>query len=291
MTDSRLFSLHYSADTTKYEDKKKFRNRMIKYLHDVINEVDPQNTQKLCRQQMGITIPAYRSSINILNFIYDVENEFCKEEIEIHNILDLITVVYDSWDQINSHSLKSIREKYVININKIFSEESMCYVLHDDGKVRYYPDEEFQLLVKSTLSELNNKSYAAYLKQFNNVLDEFYKKRSEESPIQSFFALIESFVLAITKKGYKQLNAQSVEELHKIISSKVNNYTPNDLNALEGFKEGLMSWIKMCHKYRHGKGTHAHAIVPIEIFDYIFSAGISIYRSLLQLNEKFQLGI
>lgn len=188
---------------------------------------------------------------------------------------------------INSLSLKEIREKYVNTINNIFSEESMCYVLHDDGCVRYYPDEEFQFLVKSTLSILEKKSYAEHLNQFNNILDEMYKKRGQESPIRSFFTLIESFVLSITKNGYKQLNAVSIDEFFKIIISKLANYTSNDFEAIDAFKEALKSWVKMCHKYRHGKSAHVHANLPIELFDYIFSSGISNYRFLLNLNEKY----
>lgn len=98
MTSKRLFIQYYSTDATKYEDKKKFRDRMVKYLHDAINEYDPKSTQKLCRQQMGITIPALPNSNNLLELIYVVESEFSKIDTKINDILDLITVTYDSWD-------------------------------------------------------------------------------------------------------------------------------------------------------------------------------------------------
>lgn len=289
MTKRRLFSQHYSNDITKHTDTIKFRERIVKYLHDVINSADPLSTQKKCRQKMGITIPAFPNSLNPMKLIYAVEDSFNKIDIKINDILDLITVTYDSWEEMNPFSLKDIRKHYVTTINEIFDEESMCYLLHEEGCVRYYPDEEFQILVKATLAALENKIYSDHLKQFNNVLDEAYGKKNTETPIRSFFALIESFVLSIVKKEHKQLNTNSVDELHTIIKSKITDYTSNDFEAINALLDGLKNWIKMCHKYRHGKGGHTHASVPKELFDYIFSSGISIYRFLLNINDKWQL--
>lgn len=56
MDDRKLFSQFYSSEMTRNEDKPKFRNRLLKYLEDLVNSGWPGDTFRLCRHVMGIDI-------------------------------------------------------------------------------------------------------------------------------------------------------------------------------------------------------------------------------------------
>lgn len=86
-------------------------------------------------------------------------------------------------------------------------KKNLCaYVLHENGRVRYYPDEEFQKLTKCTLVILNKPKYSSNLDAFNDALDDFYKNPNKESPIRKLFICIETFVLSVIHdQKYKHL--------------------------------------------------------------------------------------
>jgi len=295
MTETQYFSKYYSEDSTRYEDKDKFRNRVIMYLHDEVQKGSPRTTYTLCRQKLGINIPI--STVDPVRhaYRYEVEKTFNQTNISVSDILDFISVVFDSWEQgkkDNETFFKKMQEQFIEKINEIFQEESMCYVLHENGLVRYYPDNEFFSLIKSTLTTLNNPNYSEQLETFNSILDDFYKNRNTESPIQKLHKFVESFSLSIVGSRFNVLNENATEEMIKkiqLLLKKSTEYTSNDISAVLHFKEQLFKWTKMCHKYRHGKGSQGHQNVPEELFNYIFSSGVSLYRMLINLDEKYSL--
>lgn len=290
MSDDALFSQFYFPETTRHEDKVKFRNRLLLYLEDFVNSGWPGDTYRLCRYQLGITIE--KTGIDQRRFRLEVEKTFNKQEIDISQILDFISVVYDSLlPHINgSVSSQPMLKELIEKINKIFQEESMCYILTDNGRVRFYPDEEFHQLVKCTLSVLNKPKYKSNLDSFNDVLDELYKNHGKESPISEFFKCLETFVLTtINDTSYNRLNDSSIDKLKGIIDKKIVGYTSNDIEALQNLPAILKKWVKMSHKYRHGKADQTNNNVPLELSNQILSMGISIFRFLLELDDKYAL--
>ena len=290
MNDTRLFSQFYSNNTIKNEDKPKFRARVLKYLEDFVRECFPSDTYRLCRTEMGITI---KYTVYTYGTSYFVEDTF--KDLDVKDILDFITVAYNSVAfRIAGPSLpKEKLEIFIKNINRIFQEESMCYVLNDSGCVRYYLDEEFHRLIKSTLTVLNKPKYADNLKAFNEVLDDLYENHDKESPIHEFFKCIETFVLSlINNKKFKSLNDSSVDTLMNKINIKINSdlaYAEHDKEAVLNIGGIFLKWIGMCHKYRHGKADQVNNSVPAELFNQIFSAGISIFRFLLEIDDKYNI--
>jgi len=153
MNNNKLFSQHYFGDNTRYEDKPKFRLRILKCLEDFTNANHPQLIYLKCRSQMGLDIektttvsPRYKT---IYQNTYHVEKLFAEKPIT--DILDFIGTCFNALapNQNNNQHLKESLKRFVQEINLIFREESMCYVLHDDGQVRYYPDEEFHQLINA----------------------------------------------------------------------------------------------------------------------------------------------
>ncbi|HAU0263606.1 TPA: hypothetical protein JBF32_14315 [Legionella pneumophila] len=290
MSDDALFSQFYFPETTRHEDKVKFRNRLLLYIEDFVNSGWPKDTYDLCRYQLGISIKRDASG----NHLW-IEQTFNKQEIDISQILDFISVVYDSLlPHINgSYSSQPKLNELIEKINRIFQEESMCYILTDNGRVRFYPDEEFHQLVKCTLSVLNKPKYKPNLDSFNDVLDELYKNHGKESPIVEFFKCLETFVLTIVKdKKYNRLNDNSIDKLLGIIENNsqiLNIYSSNDCEALQNFPAIFKKWITMGHKYRHGKADQINNNVPTELSNLILSQGISIFRFLLELDDKYNL--
>ncbi|HAT9096875.1 TPA: hypothetical protein JBB34_00005, partial [Legionella pneumophila subsp. pneumophila] len=89
MSDDALFSQFYFPETTRHEDKVKFRNRLLLYIEDFVNSGWPKDTYDLCRYQLGISIKRDASG----NHLW-IEQTFNKQEIDISQILDFISVVY-----------------------------------------------------------------------------------------------------------------------------------------------------------------------------------------------------
>lgn len=295
MNNSQIFSKFYSTDTTRNEDKPKFRNRVLKYLEDFIRRCSPQATYMSCRSEMGITLKSIQDPIYPLSVIYCIEDTFSTPSTPISDILDFITIVYDSTAAIlpGSSLDDDTISKFIVEINRFFREESMCYVLQENGRVRYYPDEEFHQTVKCTLLVLNKPKYADNLKTFNNVLDDLYKNHSKESPIQELFKCVETFTLTlINTPKENRLNNESIKKLMDIVNSKISSdpcYATHDKEASVYISNLFSNWVSMSHKYRHGKSGQTNNGVPSELFNQIFYTGISIFRWLLELDDKYQL--
>jgi len=295
MDDRKLFSQFYSVDTNKYEDKPRFRLRFLKYLEDFVNHNSPQNIYLKCRAQMGLDI----EKIPLANarrrdeYLYAVEKLFA--ERSMFDILDFAGICYYTLEpyQADNHYLVDSLKNYLIEVNKIFREESMCYVMHYDGRIRYYPDEEFHQTIKSTLIILNKPKYQANLKVFNDVLDDFYKNHNKESPIYEFFKCLETFALSlISDKKYNRLNDSSIDRLMTIVTDHINSdsgYMEYDREAILNIRGIFAKWTLMAHKYRHGKADQVNNDVPSELFNYIFTTGISIFRFLLEIDDKYNI--
>ncbi|VVC75008.1 hypothetical protein AQUSIP_02820 [Aquicella siphonis] len=296
MSEKLVFSKFYNTDQTKNEDKPKFRNRILKYLEDFVQIFYPAETNRLCRSELGITIKQENLGRHRNDIKYCVEETFSVSGISISDILDLITIVYDSIlphrDEL-SDVHKEKFENYINDINRILKEEAMCYVLNDDGRIRYYPDEEFYKSVKSTLALLNLPKYSDNLKLFNEVLGEIYKNPNKESPIHEFFKCLEIFTLSMNnEKKFTILNDSLIDTLLNKIKEKINSdssYGNHDKEAAENIRGIFSKWVKMCHKYRHGKAEQVNNSVPPELFNLILSMGISIYRYLLEVDNKYSM--
>ncbi len=293
MENEKLFSKYYSNDTARYEDKEAFRKRILLYLEDFIPQscLEPYRVRSECRSELGIDIETTTEKDRKWICKYHIEKAFDRKEIS--KILDFLTVVYDAAKngyEKNPATLtqtQSVLMEYVNKVNKIFQDESMCYVMYENGRVRYYPDEEFHKSVRSTLAILDNPKYATYLTMFNEVLNELYRNHDKERPIVELFKLVESFLLSLI--GDKQLDRSSTSKLMNIAKNKLqikNRYTPNDEEAFEKIGCIFSDWKTMCHKYRHAKPDQANQDIPKELFNFIFSTGISIFRFFLEVDTQ-----
>jgi hypothetical protein len=65
------------------------------------------------------------------------------------------------------------------------------------------------------------------------------------------------------------------------------SYVDHDKEATLNIQGIFKKWVDMCHKYRHGKPDQINANVPTELSNQIFSTGISIFRYLLELDDKY----
>ncbi len=294
MDDRKLFSQFYSTVTTKNEDKPKFRNRLLKYLEDFVNSGWPVDTFRLCRHVMGVDIKQRPRDRVPNQSYYCVEETFNSADIPVKDILDFITIIYDSLLPRLDDKTVSSKDKLaelIPQVNRIFQEESMCYVLHENGRVRYYPDDEFHRTVKATLVILNKPQYKDNLKLFNDVLNDLYRNHGKESPIHEFFKCVETFALSlINDDKFNRLNNPSIDFLMKKLITHIDSdslYATHDKEAASSIQEIFSTWVNMCHKYRHGKADQVNNDVPPALFNFIFTIGISIFRFLLEINDKY----
>jgi hypothetical protein len=287
------YSKYYSTETAKHKDKPRFRARLLKFIEDFVNSSYAAETYRLCRSELGIDIErVIDTASRIQRYRYHIENTFNHADLSIEDILDFLTVVYDSSKPGLENNNNNKLLNYIETVNKIFREESMCYIFTENGRVRYYPDEESHKTISSTLAVLGKPKYDSQLNLFNEVLDDYYRNYDKESPIRGIFDCIESFVLSLlSDRSYKKLDKLSVDKFINTIMNYVekdSSYTEDDKKAIENFNELLLKWVSMCHKYRHGKQDQSNKNVPKELFNFIFSNGITIFRFFLELNDKYQ---
>jgi len=297
MDDKPYFSQYYSRDIMRYQDKDIFRRRLLKYLHYFVNHNLPETIDQKCGAQLGLNIEKDESlkPTVMANYKdrYLVEKTFIEKPVAV--ILDFVGACYFALEphQNDNPDLVDKLKKYIEEVNAIFREESMCYVLHPDGKVRYYPDDEFHELIKCTLICLNKPKYDKNLTTFNDALDDLYKNPNTESPINKLFKGVETLVLSILNdREFKKLDKNSTDKLMFIFTEKAKQdsaYIENDIEALSSFNDTFNGWVKMSHKYRHGKLMNQNINMPAPLFNLIFSMGVSIFRFLLEFDDKYHL--
>ena len=136
-----------------------------------------------------------------------------------------------------------------------------------------------------------NTPYEKFLYNFNEILEMHYKNYGEEGPIVRIFSLVETIMLTLVKnKSIKILNKQLIDSLKDELLNKINithDISPNDKEAIKHVFDIINPWVSMCHKYRHGKEDQINTNVPTIIFDFIFSTGMAIIRSLLEMNKNY----
>lgn len=303
MDDNKKFSTFYSKETEKHYDSPGFRRRLLFYLEDLMNNSFPTVIAEYSRRDIGIDI---KKEIEVLSDKYP-RTSFHKynlykayENSEIENILDLITIVFNAFSESQNKGIKPVvnnisMDDYIDIVNEIFREELLFYCLNDAGGVRFYPDEEFQANIVSTIKYLSKPKYKSYLNKINDVLDKLSKYRNTELPIREIFVCLESISLDFVKDKSKpnRLNESLIKKICGIIMENVNSdslYSENDkLLIEENFSGSFYEVVKMCHKYRHGKEKQDNHNVPEELFNMLFSQCINYIRLLIELDNKYSL--
>ena len=276
------FSLFYSSEASIYEDKPNFRKRILKYLEDSMYCFSSDLYQS-CRRELGIDI--IRLPGNRI-WIYKLEETF--KEGDIKTILDLVTIFYncmdDYWIQRKEPNkrLKQVTD-FLATVNRILTEESMCYRINDKGEIRYFPDQEFNHVVNYTLKLIGKEKYSKYAFKLNESLSDLYQHYNSEQPIISIFRCLELLTLdLINNNKFKQLNDSLVDSLFNEVKKLIEQdsiYTPNDRKHIDCnlIQNNFKNLIKMCHKYRHSKPDQKNNDVPQEIFNYIYCKVITIW--------------
>jgi hypothetical protein len=288
MKDMKKFSVYYAKNEEMHTDTPEFRDRMLKYLEDVFNSGYPLEFYTACRKELGIDIdfrPGQHAKILINKYYF----EEALKNVDIKKILTSITVIYNVMANHRDTWGNQKLDDFVNGCNSILQEESMCYIVYEDGKVRYYPDEEAHKQIKCTLLILSKEEYKKYLNMFNDVLDELYKNHNHESPVSQLFYLIEAFILSnTTGNSGNVLNKSSIDNfMDKAKQNADKIYSTEEINILEKTRDIFINWVGGANKYRHGKKDQENKVVPEELFIYLFSTGVSILRFILDIHFKF----
>lgn len=288
MKDMKKFSVYYAKNDEIHTDTPEFRDRMLKYLEDIFNSGYLLEFYTACRKELGVEIdfrPGQHAKVVINKYYF--EEAF--KNVAIEKILNSITVIYNiianHRDALGDRRL----EDFVRECNSILQEELISYIVYDDGRVRYYPDEEVHKQIKCTLLILAKEEYKIYLEMFNDVLDELYKNHNHESPIPQLFYLIETFILShTTGNSGNVLNKESINSfMDRVKQNVVKSYSTEEINIFEKTREIFINWVGAANKYRHGKKDQENKAVPEELFIYLFSTGVSILRFILDMRFKF----
>lgn len=102
-------------------------------------------------------------------------------------------------------------------------------------------------------------------------------------------------MLSLINDGkFNRLNDSSIDTLMNTVDEKIKldiSYMEHDKEASSNIRNIFKKWVTMCHKYRHGKADQINNNVPVELFNYIFSEGVSIFRYLLEIDDKYKLAL
>jgi hypothetical protein len=140
------FSLIYLDRGKPVQDSPRMRHRigalLEEYPHQVMHDLGQYVERRLGIEARYIT-PAFL------------------KRADLRDVLDIVTVTHDFL------SRKSLGTRgWTANVNIIFDEENVPYMVDDEGGVHFRVDEEFARAIAATIAVLKNTKYANFLDAF-----------------------------------------------------------------------------------------------------------------------------
>lgn len=271
MKIGKRFSQLYLERGTPGSDSVRFRRRLGAFCNNNLgNFID--EIPDVIHQELGVQVP-----LGGLN--YDMVNFFI--QAEIRDVLDSITIIYNLIERQGS-SAKGWR----IFVQKAFREENLAYKVDEEAVVHFLVDEEFERNRVDVLKFLDTKCYASVKAAFEDAhrhldTDPIDTKASVRSIFESLEILAKLMI-----PNAKNLNKRLVQNDLKESAKKAYKTDKVATKTINTIFTGLGEWVDALHNYRHGQGTEEPIAPPLGFAIYIFSAGASFLRWLLEIDAK-----
>lgn len=202
----------------------------------------------------------------------------------IRDLLDTITEVAICLRNSRPHSGNTHSERWLLNANRIFSEENLAYRIGDDGIVHPYPDAEFEINRASALSALDRSQFAEAQRDFEEAFRHLRNGEGKQA-LRMMFPAVETAAKVLFPGAFARLMPNEVERYLKPRLEQ--RYTGNEPAKSAGrlLLESFKKWIEAAQPYRHGQEQQALAEPPQDFVIAHLSAGATYLRWMIELCE------
>jgi hypothetical protein len=274
----RRFSHTYLAKGEPTQDSARMRRRLGAVLHtflDIDNELGP-----IISAELGVDVPSSTYAYDYSGFL---------QKCELRDFLDFVTVVYRFLLKKQSTGTKQRngQERWVSEVQRVFTEENVHYRVDPHGGVHFHFDEEFARNRAAAIAVLQGARYVNALDSFEAGLAALSRVPPDgKDAIRKTFAAIEGLFRQMFPDS-QRLAANQCDKLMPILQSTFANDAAA-LGASTKMVESFKDWINAAHNYRHEPGIPDVAQPPLRLAVYLCSSGATHLRWLAEIDTQRQ---
>lgn len=268
--EGQLFRLNYQQSATRHADSMRARRRFATLVaRRLAHEDQSRQFAKLVEGEIGIPYPYG---------LMDYDHQAFAVGSELGDFLSVITLFH----RFLGHSSKDLT-----NLRRIIEEEQLHYKIDDQGGVHFLVDQQFSVLVETTLAGLGAQRFSASKDALEDALSALGPaSQSGKALIRNVFEAVESaFLVIISQANVNRINKQSIDAHLK----------PNLLNHYDGVPERedkvdrmlaiLKAWVNSAHPYRHGVNFEDIHEAPLDEAILSATVGMGFLRFLVQMDQ------
>lgn len=278
------FSTIYAEPTKSIPDSLRARKRIKNYYSDFrYSKSGSVNSfalkiEKMVEQAFGVTMNIYETG----------ETTFI--ETDVKDFLSAITIVHRYLPP-NQHLLTddgayiSYKDAWLDICRNVFSEESLCYTIGDDGIVRYAVDEEFARNETSAIVALSDRELSAVRHEAEQAFKAIHQTPPDtKGACKHMFEAVEILFKIIFTDTKRLGSGEANTHLLPLLREMYRNDRPASDAAANIVKE-VGDWANWLHIYRHGQRVEEPTPPPLEVAVLGVSAGAGYLRFLADVHS------
>jgi hypothetical protein len=239
-----------------------------------LHDVERSDAYTAITSELGVTPPAGPWGTAWGSFF---------EHAELRDILDTITLTFRVLARRGGAA--RTREFHAF-VTRVFHEESLGYVMDDNGGVRFSIDAEYERNRFSVIDGLAGVRYGAVRAAAENAFKRMDGKPDTKAAVREMFEAAETLCKLIASTN-EDLDERMVQKRLKPIASRAYaSVDPSAQSFAEQVLEGFVKWVNAGHKYRHGPKTEEPRAPTLELAVFYLSNGAAFIRFLIDLDAR-----
>ncbi|MGR9503845.1 hypothetical protein [Rhizobium leguminosarum] len=204
--------------------------------------------------------------------------------MDIRDVLDSITTIYNSISGYNGAIQAQRRKAFLDHCRRILSEEQVRYQIDDKGGVHFAVDQEFEAVRISTISGLGASRYNGVRALYDEAFAALDRTPPDgKAALRSAFFATESLFRLIFPSSHQLSSGEIQKHLEPLVNRVYANQKPA-INLAQKLVASLKDWIDGAHFYRHEPGDEEPAQPPLELAIYMVSEAGGHLRWLAKLD-------
>ncbi|WP_025898023.1 hypothetical protein [Sneathiella glossodoripedis] len=276
-----LYAQNYIQAGAPLKDNPRMRFRLSKLFEKVASHrrEDAWEFGNLVEAELGL--PVLRSGVEGRYFPY----EEVANSVEIVDLLHIVTLLY-RFSRTNKryNKIANVRSE----IQRIFDECNVGYILDEKGGIHPKFDEEFENVRVTTIRKLNSPEFATERQHVETAERALLLNPLDgKTAIKNIFEAVENLFKQMFPKA-PQMNKSNLQNnlkpaIEKLFSGNRNHNTRRSSLKLV---EALIDWADGVHEFRHASGTNEPLQPPEELTVLLVSQGLSYLRWLAELKVQ-----
>jgi hypothetical protein len=282
MNDQRpvgeLFTHIYQSRGAPTRDNAEFRQRLTAYLHTNAGGERTSIANHIA-QETGYCRPFEQSPFELF------------KALPIEKALTLITIIWRFYFSIDGGTARnpvhaSARcERWRQFVQRALREENVGYSVDAKCGVHFLVDDEFEHNRSSSIRGLSAPKYSAVLSAFNSAhayLDP--SALDTKAAVRCMFEALE--IQAKLMVQTQNLNKFCAQNLLRDVAVRTLGKDEIAAKVIDASFRAFGEWIDGLHSYRHGQGTTAPIVPPIDLAVHILSTGAAYLRLLVDVDQQ-----